>query len=383
MSIVGSEFRPSWWLCNPHVQTVLASRLVRPPPPPVSHERLELDDGDFIDLAHTLSSGPPLAPGSITPSAPPSATTADPGEVHGAPHAGRETLAADDGPRVLLLHGLAGSLDSAYARGAMRSLVARGFGVTLMHWRGCSGEPNRLARSYHSGESGDVARLVALLRERHPRSPLYALGFSLGGNALLKYLGERGEDTPLAAALAVCPPLVLEVGATQLDRGIARGYRNHLLGLMRAQHEAKRARHPELDLPPAHAGLDSFWRFDDELTAPLHGFDGVEDYYARCGARRFLGGIRRPTHILVARDDPFFTEAILPERHELAPGTLLELAEHGGHVGFLAGGRGWPPRRWLDERVADVLAGLHDVETRRRSGPGNDAIPSRTHLHIE
>ena len=323
-------------MCNPHLQTVLASKLLRPAPPPVRLERLELDDGDFVDLAHTE----PATPGTPKRGSPAGAAESPP-------------------PRVLLFHGLAGSLDSAYARGAMAVLGARGFGVTLMHWRGCSGEPNRLARSYHSGESGDIARLVSLSGERHRGSPLYALGFSLGGNALLKYLGERGEDTPLAGALAVCPPLVLEVGATQLDRGIARGYRNFLLGLMRAQHEAKRARHPELGLPPAHEGLDSFWRFDDELTAPLHGFAGVDDYYARCGARRFLGGIRRPTHILVARDDPFFTEAILPEAHELASETTLEIAEHGGHVGFLGTGKRGRPYRWLDDRVGDVLEALH------------------------
>ena len=362
MPVVGSEFSPPRWLSNPHAQTLLASRAVRPPPPPTRRERLELDDGDFLDLAH----GGDALPG--------------------------------DAPVVALFHGLAGSIDSAYARGAIAALGARGFRTCLMHWRGCSGEPNRLRRSYHSGASDDVGRIVDTLRARHPRSALYAAGFSLGGNALLKYLGERGERTPLAGALAVSPPLVLAVGAEQLDRGFARIYRGHLLGLMRAQHEAKRARHPELGLPPAPPSLDTFRKFDDALTAPLHGFAGVDDYYARCSARAYLGGIRRPTRILSARDDPFFTEAILPGADELAPDTTLELAERGGHVGFLAaatrgrpaegpaegpstdaasavglpggrspaGARPRPPplHRWLDGHVAGVLADMHRARGR-------------------
>ena len=305
------------------MQTVLAARLFRPPRPAVVAERLELDDGDFVDLAH------------------------------GAGHA-----LAPDAPLVALFHGLAGSVDSGYARGAMAALGAAGFATCLMHWRGCSGEPNRLARSYHSGASDDVARLLDTLRARRPAGALYAVGFSLGANALLKYLGERGEDTPLAGALAVCPPLDLAVAAARLDRGAARLYRNHLLRLARAQHEAKRARHPELALPPAPPSLDTFRRFDDALTAPLHGFAGVDDYYARCSARPWLGRIRRPVHVLCARDDPFFGPTVLPGADELAPGTVLETSERGGHVGFLAGGRGARPRRWLDGRVAEVLLAL-------------------------
>ena len=323
MPIVTSEFSPPAWLCNPHVQTVLAGRIALPPRPPVRSERLELDDGDFVDLAH--------------------------GETRPLPA---------DAPVVALFHGLAGSVDSAYARGAIGALGAAGYRTCLMHWRGCSGEPNRLARSYHSGASDDVGRLVDTLHARHPASALYAVGFSLGGNALLKYLGERADDTPLAGAVAVGPPLVLAVGAARLDRGLARVYRGHLLSLMRAQHEAKRALRPALGLPPAPPALDTFRKFDDALTAPLHGFAGVDDYYARCSARAHLGTIRRPTHILAARDDPFFTEAILPGADELAPHTTLELADRGGHVGFLAAGKGPRPRRWLDARIVAVLDAL-------------------------
>ena len=295
--------------------------------------------------------------------------TSKPRRVDGAP---------DGAPRaiVCLFHGLAGGLDSAYARGAFGALSRRGLSPLLMHWRGCSGEPNRLRRSYHSGATDDVERIARLARERRPGLPVIGLGFSLGANALLKHLGESGDACGFDAAFAVCPPLVLAVGAAKLDVGAARGYRGHLLALMRAQHEAKRARHPELDLPPAPPTLDTFRGFDDALTAPLHGFDGVDDYYARCSARRHLPAIRRPVRILCAADDPFFTPAILPEPDELAPGTVLEVAAHGGHVGFVGRrgdgdgpGGGALGRRWLDRRVGEVCAGFAGASDRP---PGTD-----------
>ena len=166
MSIIESEFRPSWGLSNPHLQTILASKLTRPTGAHTRAERLELDDGDFVDLAH----GPETA--TMRP----------------------------DGAVVALFHGLAGSVESPYVAGVMGEISARGFRVILLHWRGCSGEPNRLARSYHSGASDDIERFLDVLQIRYPECPLYALGFSLGGNALLKYLGEQGAVTTLEIA---------------------------------------------------------------------------------------------------------------------------------------------------------------------------------------
>ncbi len=310
------------------MQTLLASKALRPPLPALGRERLELDDGDFLDLAHGTVAGPARA-------------------------------------IVCVYHGLAGGLGSAYARGAIAALARRRLRPQLMFWRGCSGTPNRLARSYHSGCTDDIDRTVRLARERHPGLPVLAVGFSLGANALLKYLGETGDGCPLDAAFAVSPPLVLAVGAAKLDTGAARGYRGHLLTAMRAQHEAKRAAYPGLALSAATPALDTFRKFDDALTAPLHGFAGVDDYYERCSARPYLEDIRRPTRILCAEDDPFFTPAILPNEHELAPGTVLEVSTHGGHVGFLGRpgdgdgpGRGALGRRWLDRRVGEVCEGF-------------------------
>lgn len=313
--IVNSEFSPRWWISNPHVQTILASKLARPPIPATRRERLELADGDFLDLNMSLS---------------------------------------EAGPIVCLFHGLAGSIDSAYIAGVFNALEATGFRPVLMHWRGCSGEPNRLERSYHSGATDDVEFIVNLMNERYPDEPVYAVGYSLGANALLKYLGEQGEATPLSGAMAICPPLVLSVGADKLNTGVTRGYQRYLLALMRAQHEAKRQIYPGLNLPEAGDWLDNFWKFDDAITARLHGFDGVHDYYKRCSARAYLPGIRRPTRVLYALDDPFFTLDVVPEAAELASETTLELASHGGHVGFMSSLKS----RWLDEHVASVISAM-------------------------
>lgn len=314
MPIIESSYTPARWLSNPHLQTILASQLFRPPAIETDQERVELADGDFIDI--NLSR-------------------------------------RQQGDIVAIFHGLAGSINSNYIRGVWLALEAAGFRPALMHWRGCSGEPNRLPRAYHSGASDDIQWFIDLLHQRQPQVPIHALGYSLGGNALLKYLGESGSDTPLQGAMAVSPPLVLKEGAEQLDTGVSRLYQRHLLRLMRRHHECKRERYPQLNLPAATRRLDSLRKFDDALTAPLHGFADAAEYYERCSARQFLPRIRVPTHILCAYDDPFFTPRILPEASELASGTCLEVPRSGGHVGFLQG-----RKRWLDTYISQVLSGF-------------------------
>jgi len=305
--IVDSEFRPSWWLSNPHLQTILASKLFKPANVNSIRRRIELEDGDFIDInVSTRSSGPLVA----------------------------------------LFHGLAGCVDSSYIQGVFGTLEKAGFRPMLMHWRGCSGEPE------YSGQA------------------IYAVGYSLGGNALLKHLGESGSRCKLAGAMAVCPPLVLAEGAKKLNTGFAKTYQRYLLALMRSHHEKKRVAYPQLDLPVADKTLNNFWKFDDAITAPLHGYDGVHDYYARCSARAFLSDIAVPAHIVCAKDDPFFTPDVIPEASELANNTTLELSHTGGHVGFLCASSTQP--RWIDARVASVMqhfASETDAQTTRRAFP--------------
>ncbi len=314
---LNSAFKPAWWLPGAHLQTLFAHIFRRQRPPPLRRERVELDDGDFIDL---------------------------------------DWAAPRAGPLVILLHGLEGSVRSHYAAGLMRSLGNCGLQVVLLNFRGCSGEPNRLPRSYHSGETGDLNTLIELLHRRFPSRALLAVGVSLGGNVLLKWLGENPAQKRLRSAVAVSVPFELNKAALRLQAGVSRLYQSHLLRRLRAGVRAKAAR---LALPIELDRLDaltSFRAFDDQITAPLHGFDGVDDYYRRASSRGYLIGIRTPTLILHARDDPFMSADAIPTPAELGPGVRLELSRRGGHVGFVAGRWPWRPRYWLDERICEAFS---------------------------
>jgi len=308
-----SKFSPRWWLRNPHLQTIVASKFAKSPSIESDAERIELKDGDFLDINWSKK---------------------------------------NTGPWVCIFHGLAGSINSVYAKAVFAQLETHGMRPVFMHWRGCSGEPNRLARSYHSGATEDIHFLINLVHQRFPTDRLYAIGYSLGANALLKYLGEQSQRCQLSGAIGVCPPLVLSVGADKLNTGITRGYQRYLLAAMRKHHEAKRERYPNLNLPEATKALDNFWKFDDALTAPLHGFKDVHDYYTRCSARQYLATIALPTHILYALDDPFFTTDVVPKDSELGASVALELSQYGGHVGFIGD---TSQQDWLAKHLCVVL----------------------------
>lgn len=310
------RFEPAWWCRGPHAQTLWARLLRRTPEVSYWRERLELPDGDFIDLDWS---------------------------EHGR------------GPIVIVLHGLEGSSASPYARGLMRAIERRGWRGVVMHFRGCSGEPNRLARSYHSGDTGDLAYFVNTLRRRDPRAPLAAVGFSLGGNVLLKWLGKAGAAVPLRAAVAVSVPYVLSCAADRLNRGFSRLYQWRLLhSLCRTVIEKRRNIQLPLKVRDLSA-LKSFRDFDEHVTAPLHGFDGADHYYTVASSRQYLKGITVPTLLLHARDDPFMTEATIPRKNELSETVTLEVCSHGGHVGFVTGSWPWRARYWLEERIPAYL----------------------------
>jgi predicted alpha/beta-fold hydrolase len=311
-----STFRAPWWLPSAHLQTLWAPLLRRGPHLSLRRERIELPDGDFLDLDWTRG---------------------------------------ESGPIVLIVHGLEGSSASPYARGLLAAVERNAWRGVVMHFRGCSGEPNRLDRTYHSGDTGDVAHVAALLRERAAGAPVAAVGYSMGGNVLLKWLGEQGEPTPLAAAVAVCVPFTLAVAAQRLDRGFSRFYQWRLIGDLRRKLRRKYSRRPSpVDLHRV-SRCRNFWEFDDQVTAPLHGFRDVHDYYARSSSRQYLHGIETPTLIIHAGDDPFMTPALIPQPHELSPSTELELSPQGGHVGFIQGPWPWRSRYWLEHRIPEFL----------------------------
>lgn len=315
---VESPFRAAWWLSSPHLQTVWPTFFRPPPKVAVERERLELDDGDFIDLDSTTRR---------------------------------------EGPRLLVLHGLEGCSRSHYVRGLFAAVDAMGWRATAMHFRGCSGEPNRLSRTYHSGETGDLSRVVRELRRRDAGTPLCVAGYSLGGNVLLKWLGERGAEAEIDAAIAVSVPFLLDVAAERLTRGLSRMYQWYLLRLMRRKLLTKfrRWERPPIDLS-GHRSWRTMSTFDDAVTAPLHGFRDALDYYRRASARSYLADIARPTLVIHSRDDPLMSEAVIPSVEELSESTTLELSERGGHVGFIGGARPAEAEYWLERRIPAFLA---------------------------
>ncbi|MGA7983137.1 MAG: hydrolase [Chromatiaceae bacterium] len=308
-----SAFRPAWWLRGPHAQTVWPSLFRRRPRLTLSRRRVELADGDFIDLS----------------------------------------IASQAGPTVLVIHGLEGDLQSHYGGTIMAALAAAGFRAVFVHLRGCSDEPNRLPRSYHSGATEDLVAVLDHLAATPEDQAIAAVGYSLGGNLLLKHLGETALPR-LRAAVAVSVPFVLRDAMLRLGFGASRLYQRHLLARLKASYAAKFARIPS----PLSVDLDEiqdFYQYDDRITAPLNGFSGAEDYYARCSCRPLLHRVETPTLILHAADDPFMFPHTVPEVTELGAGVKLELAERGGHVGFVSGLLPWRPRYWLDGQIVRYL----------------------------
>lgn len=309
-----SNFRPAHWLRNHHLQTLWPALVRRRPRVTLTRERLRLDDGDHLELAWGPDAG---------------------------------------GPLVVILHGLGGSADSGYVRGLVRTLRTRELGAVVMQFRGAGGRPNSADRFYHAGEYRDLEETLATLRRRFPGRPLAVVGFSLGGSVLLNYLGALGDGAGIDAACAVSVPFELAACADALERGFARLYQWDLLRGLKRLVAAKFAGRADAPVELARIRrLRTLRGFDDAVTAPLHGFAGVDDYYRRCSCRQRLNGITTTTLIIQAGDDPFVPGTSLPAAEELAPAVTLELSRHGGHVGFVAPG---PRRYWLEGRIADFL----------------------------
>lgn len=323
-----SQFRPAWFARNRHLQTLWGRLFRRPRRLPYRVERWSMPDGDEVEM-YRLD---PPAPGR---------------------------------PHLLLLHGLEGGPASHYVPGIMARAVARGWGADLLAFRSCGSRPNQARRFYHSGETGDLAAVLDRLAAERPSSAIGVAGVSLGGNVLLKYLGELGSDAPrpLRAAVAVSVPYDLARGADEVSRGFARVYERHFLRSLRRKARAKLERYPDLCDPARVGAARTLREFDDALTAPVHGFQSASDYYARSSSLHFLRGIRRPTLLLSAADDPFLPPSVLDEVRRAAaenPALRPEFSAHGGHAGFVGGVLPWRPDYHAERRVVEFLleAGL-------------------------
>ncbi len=316
-------FRPAWWLPDPHSQTLWPKLARRSPAVQTRTERIETSDGDFLDLVRVD--------------------------------------AAPDRPRLLVLHGLEGSSRSKYARGLLREAARRGWGADLLIFRGCGGEPNRTRRFYHSGETTDLDLVVRRIRAELPLAPLAAAGISLGGNVLLKWLGEQGAAaaTYLHAAAAVSVPFDLARAARHIHVGFARIYERHFLRTLRDKALEKLGRYPDIGSEHAIRAVDSIYAFDDTVTAPVHGFRDADDYYARSSSIGFLASIAVPTLLLSAVDDPFLPAAVLDDVTRIARGNScldVEFTGRGGHAAFVGGRNPLRPVYYAEQRVTSFIA---------------------------
>jgi len=306
-----AEYRPPWWYRGRHLQTLWGPLFRRPRRPRVRRERWETPDGDFLDL---------------------------------------DWLVGGSGPLVLILHGLEGSSLSHYASGLLAEIAALGWRGAVVNFRSCSGELNRLPRLYHSGETSDLGWVVARLVDAEPGLRLGLVGVSLGGNVALKWLGERREAAPVAAAVAVSTPFDLEGCARVLDRQPGRLlYTAQFLRSMKAKVRAKAHMYDGLVNLAAALRARTFAEYDRHVTAPLGGFADERDYWTRSSSGPYLPKIRRPCLLINAVNDPFIPAASLPTA-ALAASPWLEAAfvAEGGHAGFLEGRTGrtsWAERQ--------------------------------------
>jgi predicted alpha/beta-fold hydrolase len=304
------------WLPSGHLQTIYPAVCIAKPLVNYRRERWDAPDGDFVDIDFV---------------------DGQPGQ-----------------PFIVLFHGLEGSSNSHYARAMMAAVAERGWSGAVPHFRGCSGEPNRAPRFYHSGDAGEVDWIVRRLRERID-GRFYAAGVSLGGNALLRWLGESQHSAEfIDAACAVSAPLDLARGGDALSRGVNMIYTRMFLQTLKPKCLLKLEQFPGLFKREAMLAARDLYEFDNVVTAPLHGYLDTDDYWHRASAKHVLTDITVRTLVLNARNDPFLPGEHLPRA--ASNSVTLDYPEHGGHVGFANGGL---PGRidWLPQRLMAFLEG--------------------------
>lgn len=300
MPQVTSTYRAPRWLPGGQLQTIWPARLIRLPRVVYRRERWDTPDGDFIDLDFAQPE--------------PAAATA---------------------PVLVLFHGLEGDSRSHYARTTMRWFADRGWRALVSHFRGCSGEPNRLRRAYHSGDSDEGDWVLRALHARWPDAPLHAVGISLGGNMLAKWLGERGSDASfVTAAASIGSPLDLVAGGHAIGRGFNLLYTRMFLATLKEKARTKARQFDGLIAPDALRSARNLYDFDNLYTAPVHGFRDTLDYWTRASAKPLLRDVRVPHLVLNALNDPFVPAVSLPREGDVSPHVTLEQPAEGGHIGF-------------------------------------------------
>lgn len=320
-----AEFTPKSWLQNAHLQTIIPKYFLASPFINYVQERVTTPDNDFVDLAWAMPSS------SI----------------------GLRGI-------VVLFHGLEGSCESHYIKHLVSDLLLANFACVVMHFRGCSGEPNLQVKSYHSGATFDPEFVVPLIKERYSSLPLFAVGFSLGGNMLMKLMANN-TNSPIDGSVSVSAPLNLSASSESIDQGFSSIYQYHLMKSMKNNLLAKMKTVNLIDHIKVSTNqiskMKTFYEFDEHVTATLHGFTSAVDYYQKCSALDDLSSINKPTLILHAQDDPFMDNRVIPTKAQINRHIAYELSQYGGHVGFIksfSGGQGL----WLPSRITSFLKEL-------------------------
>jgi len=317
-------YRAPRWLPGGHLQTIYPALWMARPRMPYRRSRWDTPDGDFIDIDRVEGDDP-----------------------------GSTIKDQEQPPLVVLFHGLEGCSASHYALALMQEVRARGWRGVVVHFRGCSGEPNRLPRAYHSGDTEELHWMLQRLQAERHGAPLYAAGVSLGGNVVLKWLGERGAQARqyVTCACAVSAPVDLMSAGAALGAGFNRVYARHFLSTLKRKSARMLESHPGLFELERVRAARTLRDFDDVVTAPLHGFRDADDYWTRASSKPLLGRIAVPTLMVNARNDPFLPARALPGAHEVSRDVVLDFPAAGGHAGFVTGrfpGRlDWLPRRML------------------------------------
>lgn len=317
------RYESAWWLTNPHLQTLWGKFLRQQTPHATRIERVETPDADFLDIHHVD--------------------------------------APRGSPIIVLLHGLEGSIHSHYIQALLGEAQRRGWRAAVLIFRSCGEQLNLARRFYHSGETSDLAFAIDHLLEEFPESDIVVAGVSLGGNVLLKYLGELGPAAParIKGAVAASVPFDLSRSARHIDKGFSRVYRKSFIKSLKGKALAKLETFPDLVSREAVESAITMIDFDNSFTAPVHGFRDAEDYYLKSSSIRWLEGISINTLLLNAVDDPFMPRQVLDDVRALAernPALELEFTSHGGHVGFVSGRNPFSPDYYLEHRVGDFLA---------------------------
>lgn len=320
------EFKSAWWLPEGHSQT-LWRKFAGAPVVNHERERVELSDGDFIDIDWLTAEEP----------------TQNSGQ-----------------PLVFILHGLCGSSSSSYVLSLQALLIENGFNSVVMNFRGCSGELNRKAQAYHSGVSHDLEEVLRHAVSRGEPEAISLVGYSLGANVLLKWLGEHHDYSKIDKAVAVSTPFTLGLCSQEMLTGLSRIYGRYFTKRLMGDFLHKRKEFESQDRGPELEQLlglgdisrvSNIWEFDEMITAPLHGFENARDYYERCSSIKFLPEISTSTLLIQGYDDPLIPPDALPGVGVVSESTVMELSPKGGHVGFVSAQNS----NWLESRILQFL----------------------------